>query len=299
MDTNYTQYVRCSDCGKNQTETSNTIDPTLTLSPTCLQTCCNVTSPIVDQKCTCPVDYTGDRCDQRKAYRCTIKLVSPNLDCGAIDASFETKKSIYTNPQCTRFRLKSTEFAFFQYSLSCAQNGSLTDATTPGVQNLSYWYRDSKVAFSVNPNMFLQFKIFNFFQLTDDSFSGYQEITQAYLSGTALSNFAMNFSRLPELRDRQKHVDYITGNRVYAEVGLASFDSLAGLEVVPYQRSFIDFEDVVLFDNRWTGKNLAANRGLGTAEIVVIVLGILAMIVLGAVMYQWRRLKQRSHRKTE
>jgi hypothetical protein len=297
MNSNYRQFVRCSDCGKNSTETSNLIDPALTLASNCTTWCCNSTSPIIQRLCTCPADYTGPTCNVQLPFRCSIQLIQPDLPCGSINAPYELRRQIYSSSnQCTKFKLASTNVQSFRYALNCSQSTPPLEATTPGASNLTYWYRDSKLALSQNPQMFLQFKVFNFYQLTDDTFAGYQAQTSSHFFGASQSSFGLNFSMIPGLRNLSAYVDYMVGNRMYVEVGLASLIAQPGLESVPYHKTFLDFSDTADFDTRVTPTTpLERFSTTGIALIVLSILALCAFLVIGTLY--WIH-KQKRPRKT-
>jgi hypothetical protein len=100
-----------------------------------------------------------------------------------------------------------------------------------------------KLAIRDDPLVSLQFKIFNFYIPIDDG----QVVVSDFLSPAALTGgesirVKYNLGDLLSLSNRTSMVQYVFGDRIYLEVGLATARrAIPGLEFVPYHRTFIDF----------------------------------------------------------
>ncbi|KAI3652038.1 hypothetical protein MP228_003341 [Amoeboaphelidium protococcarum] len=284
METDTASRISCQYC--NQPAPSAPAIPpynaTLAMNANCTQSCCvPLNSTVAKQGCDCPVDRMGSQCSQIRPFNCDIRMVSPQLPCSALNAPLELRKSLYVNESCVKYSLTESNITL-SYQVQCKQVKPLNQSASS--VNYQYWVRNgNEFALSIDPQMFLTLKVFNFYQLTDNRAVQRVKLRAADLvaNSTSTLQFSVNVSALNALKDAHKQIDYLTGGRLYLEVSIASvLISDSDLVNRPVANTFLDFYDLPPF-----GSGAAGLSKEGLSGIVVAVIVFVIAVLVGVFFY--------------
>jgi hypothetical protein len=204
------------------------------------------------QKCRCPLDYTGNRCETIKPSKCTVEKISPVEDCEESD--------LFNLPVCNR--VKKDDIVEYEFSIDCTfvDNITLTDEER---MEFNYLVDKENFALTVLPGWRIGKKIFNMEFLSDGTYLSEYPVTAEQLQGTENLKFTIPLSELVNTK-------FITAGRVYIEFYLTSSSQQY------FRRDFLDVtdlpEEVVVKSHAVTYIVIASLGGLGLIIIAGIIL---------------------------
>ncbi|KAL7752245.1 dolichyl-phosphate beta-glucosyltransferase [Sorochytrium milnesiophthora] len=205
---------------------------------------------------SCTTCAANDR--NQQTFACSAQIASHNMTCSMLQFD-GVGHDIYSDPACTKFSLSDT--VTFGIQVQCADTAPLelnAAVVGPGsppdyyAANFTYFARRSnQFAMSSNPAVFLSFRIFNLYRLSDTSLSGAIQLDGDMLSGNKLVNMTLNFADITS-RTVQTSMNgvvvskpaYLVGGRLYLELGFGTPLSTANYQRTACLQTFVDFHDL-------------------------------------------------------
>ncbi|KAI9146228.1 hypothetical protein BKA69DRAFT_1162824 [Paraphysoderma sedebokerense] len=256
---------------------------------TCTTSCCTPATAKTTY-CSCPADRSGESCEIQRKFSCNFTLLSPNLTCSLPNAPAGIK--IYSDPSCIKF--KQTDNVTISLNLNCKMDEPLNinvstdgEGTPPNYRagNFSYFARrGNEFALSTNPFLTLTSRIFNFYSLSDVSQMQYIFPNATQYLGIQPIELTFDLSKITgqefqSVMNGKKVMKkkYLTGGRVYLEIGFFDAKFISMFSNYSYFRTFLDFSDLPttpppdqlasgLFENSRLGTKLNG----GTIAIIVL-----------------------------
>eukprot|EP01125_Pyxidicula_operculata_P016552 TRINITY_DN5703_c0_g1_i2.p1 TRINITY_DN5703_c0_g1~~TRINITY_DN5703_c0_g1_i2.p1 ORF type:complete len:637 (-),score=83.15 TRINITY_DN5703_c0_g1_i2:156-2066(-) len=154
--------------------------------------------------CSCPVDYTGSRCEKLQPMVCNFTVVRPTPSC------IESK--IFAPKICVN--ASKDERLTLSYKLSCGFSSSVNyNRATTRLDGFTYSIITDQIALTDNPTDWsIHLKVFNFDQLSDDTQIQNTTLKPGHFLGDLLVGFTLDIPNLNE--------NYYPGGVIYTEYRL-------------------------------------------------------------------------------
>lgn len=206
--------------------------------------------------CECPADRKGKNCEELHNITCSLNLVNPEHHC--------QESKYFGIPMCLSF--KTTDKVTLTYKLNCSFNEETNyDKTTAENDGFQYGLITPYFATIEQPSIWkVIMKIFNFYQISDESNQQEIEMTLEHFLGTRDLTYDFDLSTF----DKKL---FMAGGSVYIEFKLLSSTTTRKHTTV-VAREYIDITDYEPFVNGIVINTYAAIIGSVVGGIVLLLI---------------------------